>query len=191
MAIDVFNFWTTSCTCRACFSLCWSIRPSILSSDFNLFDYVAYKEQGIMLLPMVLALDVFVKKNRFKKRSRDWSSESQLFFSGLKVCPRNAKIYYNIAKRESERSHPDMNTVIRFYKESLHLWPNYGHAMNNLDEMKEFIEAEDICLKALRFFPESPDLKFHLANIYGKTEKYDLAERCIVPSCRTIGIGIQ
>ncbi|XP_040569437.1 protein O-mannosyl-transferase F38B6.6 [Lepeophtheirus salmonis] len=36
-------------------------------SSFLCLLSVAYKEQGIMLLPMVLALDVFVKKNRVKK----------------------------------------------------------------------------------------------------------------------------
>ncbi|XP_063837298.1 protein O-mannosyl-transferase TMTC4-like [Ostrinia nubilalis] len=44
---------------------------------------------GILLLSMGL---------RSWQRSYDWQNEYQLFTSGVSVCPRNAKIHYNVAK---------------------------------------------------------------------------------------------
>ncbi len=37
-------------------------------------------------------------------RSEDWKSENTLFTSGLRVCPNNPKVWYNLAKMAAGRA---------------------------------------------------------------------------------------
>ena len=83
----------------------------------------------------------------------EWQSEKTLFNSGLKVCPNNAKIHYNIAKISN-------NPLVseKHYREAIRLWPNYEHALNNLGNILknkgQYDEAEDCFLKALSISPK-------------------------------------
>ncbi len=36
--------------------------------------------------------------------------------------------------------------------------------------------AEEGALRSIGIFPEAPEFRFHLANVYGKQEKYEMAE---------------
>lgn len=70
-------------------------------------------------------------------RSCDWRDEERLFMSGLRVCPKNAKIYYNLAKLWSDDDgggggQGQEGRVVAFYRKAIELWPNYEHALNNL-----------------------------------------------------------
>ena len=38
-----------------------------------------------------------ISPNRSYSRSGDWVSEERLYRSGLRVCPLNAKVHYNVA----------------------------------------------------------------------------------------------
>jgi tetratricopeptide (TPR) repeat protein len=77
-------------------------------------------------------------------RSIDWQTEDQLYSSGLRVCPNNAKIFYNLAKLSADgaTSNPDKgdsevqrSRAIHHYKKALNLWPDYEQALNNLGNL--------------------------------------------------------
>jgi hypothetical protein len=46
-------------------------------------------------------------------RSSQWKNEESLYRSGLKICPKNAKIYYNIAKLLQTT---DTNVINKYHK---------------------------------------------------------------------------
>ena len=79
-------------------------------------------------------------------RGLEWGTEETLFKSGLRVCPKNAKVHYNIAKLSN-----DSDIAIEHYTRALDLWPSYEHAMNNLGNIYknigEFEQAEILFLK--------------------------------------------
>jgi tetratricopeptide (TPR) repeat protein len=62
------------------------------------------------------------------------------------VCPKNAKVHYNIAKLSN-----DSDISIKHYTKAMDLWPSYEHAMNNLGNIYknngEFEKAEILFLK--------------------------------------------
>ena len=65
----------------------------------------------------------------------DWRKEVSLFTSGLSVCPSNAKVWYNIAKKQM-----DMNEVqgaLTCYREAVRLAPSYEQALNNLGNLEK------------------------------------------------------
>ncbi|CAG0890274.1 unnamed protein product [Darwinula stevensoni] len=51
------------------------------------------------------------------ERSGEWVSENRLFLSGLRVCPLNAKVHYNIAKTAADSG--DGDTAILHYQMAL------------------------------------------------------------------------
>merc|ERR1712012_337100 len=83
----------------------------------------------------------------------DWQTEENLFMSGLRICPKNAKAHYNVAKIAN-----NSETSISHYKKALDLWPSYEHAMNNLGniykDQGKFKEAEKLFQKALVISPK-------------------------------------
>ena len=66
-------------------------------------------------------------------RSHDWLNEEALFRSGLRVCPNNAKVHYNVAKTLSWPRHSGRTELAKMeYQRALRLHPEYEQAMNNL-----------------------------------------------------------
>lgn len=63
---------------------------------------------GILLVAMCF---------RCRWRANDWRSEENLFGSGLDVCPKNAKIYYNIGKILGDQKQNDL--AIKFYEKAI------------------------------------------------------------------------
>jgi protein O-mannosyl-transferase len=53
-------------------------------------------------------------------RSCDWRSPPALYLSGLQVCPRNAKVHYNLAKVLAEEQNQE-DLVLLLYKEAVRL----------------------------------------------------------------------
>lgn len=47
---------------------------------------------------MLYVYVIIIYALRTAQRSFDWKNEYRLFVSGLKVCPLNAKVHYNVAK---------------------------------------------------------------------------------------------
>jgi len=66
---------------------------------------------------MCIILLIFVHSIRTYQRSKEWSSELDLFQSALKVCPMNAKVHYNLAKSLADIGHT--REAINRYKHAL------------------------------------------------------------------------
>lgn len=151
---------------------------------------------------------------RSSQRSLDWRSELELFQSGLRVCPNNAKVHYNIAKRLADLDKDQM--ALLEYKQALHLHPQYEHALNNLGNLYRklkdpskaleslnlavainpefstawmnlgvtqaqigaFRDAEKSYHQALQLRSDYPDCHFNLGNLYLKTNELDRASKC-------------
>lgn len=67
------------------------------------------------------------------QRANDWANEEQLYRSAIRVCPNNAKVYYNIARLASQNG--DDATAMHFYKYAIELYPNYDAALMNLGNL--------------------------------------------------------
>ena len=65
----------------------------------------------------------------------DWRKEDSLFTSGLSVCPSNAKVWYNIAKKQLDRNEADV--ALTCYREAVRLAPSYEQALNNLGNLEK------------------------------------------------------
>ncbi|XP_059079606.1 protein O-mannosyl-transferase TMTC4-like [Tigriopus californicus] len=151
---------------------------------------------------------------RCSQRSLDWKSELGLFQSGLRVCPNNAKVHYNIAKRLADQDKDHMSLLQ--YERALQLHPKYEHALNNLGNLyrkmkkpakalefleravainPEFstawmnlgvtqaqigalLEAERSYHQALEYRSDYPDCHFNLGNLYLKMKNLDRASKC-------------
>jgi len=137
-------------------------------------------------------------------RSIDWQNEHRLYTSGLRVCPDNAKIYYNLAKLAADNatklSKPastfERSTAVHLYRHALKLWPDYEHAMNNLgnlyrQEGKNF-EAKELFIRALEVQPKFPAawmnlgvVQANLNELENAKESYKMAlrQRKVYPDC--------
>uniref|UniRef100_A0A0K0DAK2 dolichyl-phosphate-mannose--protein mannosyltransferase n=1 Tax=Angiostrongylus cantonensis TaxID=6313 RepID=A0A0K0DAK2_ANGCA len=113
------------------------------------------------------------------QRSEEWGTELDLYTSGLRVCPKNAKVHYNLGKVLSEIG--DVDGAEQKYWNAIRLNPQYEHAMNNLANILEAKgrrkEAELLLRKAealqsfhqsLRLRPLSADCLFNIGNLYQK-----------------------
>ena len=109
-------------------------------------------------------------------RGLEWGTEETLFKSGLRVCPKNAKVHYNIAKLSN-----DSDTAIKHYTRALDLWPSYEHAMNNLGNIYknigEFEEAEILFLKAINISPKFAACWMNLGIVQANLNKFHSAEQ--------------
>uniref|UniRef100_A0A8L7T4E6 dolichyl-phosphate-mannose--protein mannosyltransferase n=2 Tax=Brugia malayi TaxID=6279 RepID=A0A8L7T4E6_BRUMA len=89
------------------------------------------------------------------KRSLEWRNELDLYKSGLKVCPNNAKIHYNIAKIMADNG--DISRATVNYANAIRLNPTYENAMNNLANIylkyDRNLEAEQLLRKAIKIRP--------------------------------------
>lgn len=115
---------------------------------------------------MFLLLAVFALKTCF--RSSDWQSEPQLYTSGLRVCPNNPKVYYNLGKLAADASTQsgrpqtqlDRSKAKAFYHKALQLWPDYQHVLNNLGNLYRqegnSLEAKRLFTRALEIQPHFP-----------------------------------
>lgn len=75
----------------------------------------------------ILIIILFILKTR--SRASEWKSEQSLYQSALRVCPNNAKVHYNIAKKS------DPTTAIAFYQHAIVLYPDYDAALMNLGNL--------------------------------------------------------
>ncbi|XP_033127047.1 protein O-mannosyl-transferase TMTC4-like isoform X1 [Anneissia japonica] len=115
---------------------------------------------------------------RCVQRNRDWLTEDSLYYSGLTVCPNNAKVHYNIAKSAADKGNID--EAIHRYRTAIQLSPGYGHAMNNLanilKDRGENTEAEKLLKNAVAIRPEFAAAWMNLGILQAAMKKYDLAE---------------
>ncbi|XP_064455540.1 protein O-mannosyl-transferase TMTC4-like [Ornithodoros turicata] len=108
------------------------------------------------LLQLAIMVVVLTFAARSIQRSYEWQSEEKLFRSGLKVCPLNAKVHYNIAKNAGDNGQRDL--AIKEYREALKLYPDYDQAMNNLanilKDMEQLPEAKLLLERAIEIRPD-------------------------------------
>ncbi|CAN7996192.1 unnamed protein product [Ixodes hexagonus] len=114
----------------------------------------APRHAKVMQLSLVALLVVFTCRSI--QRSHEWRSEVDLYRSGLKVCPLNAKVHYNIAKNAGDNGQRD--AAIEGYREALRLHPDYDQAMNNLanilKDLDQLSEARQLLERAIQIRPD-------------------------------------
>jgi tetratricopeptide (TPR) repeat protein/fumarate reductase subunit C len=138
-------------------------------------------------LLLVVSLSTFAVKSCM--RSFDWCSEHQLYSSGLKVCPNNPKVYYNIAKLSADSGATSLNKdearflrlkAVAHYKKAIELWPDYEQALNNLGNLfrqeGKNAEAKQLLLRALKVQPKFPACWMNLGVAQANLKEYDDAE---------------
>lgn len=76
----------------------------------------------------ILTVLAFIQKSRF--RASEWKVDQVLYSSALRVCPNNAKVFYNIANIAAKKRDPE--TAISSYRQAIQLYPNYDAALMNL-----------------------------------------------------------
>ena len=139
----------------------------------NGFGYLNKKYPKFATRMMLLVLTLFSTKSLI--RSTEWQSEEKLFTSGLKVCPNNAKVHYNMAKIQENSTLSEA-----YYRKALELWPNYEHALNNLGNLVKtngrLIEAEKLFEKALKISPKFAACWMNLAIVQSSLNKLEQAE---------------
>ena len=113
------------------------------------------------------------------QRSLEWSNEQQLFYSALKVVPRNAKVYYNIARISSEVK--DVETSLKFYRKAIQLHPNYESAHMNLGnlyrELQKYQKAKFHLQKAVEILEEFPTAWMNLGIVQNVLKEHQEAEQ--------------
>lgn len=82
------------------------------SAGYCLLIAVGYKKLSIAVKkPKVTTTAyytlLFILISRSWIRSKQWKTETELFQSGLNVCPLNAKVHYNIAKNAADKGYTE------------------------------------------------------------------------------------
>ncbi|CAM1296549.1 Uncharacterised protein g1588 [Pycnogonum litorale] len=113
------------------------------------------------------------------QRSHEWTNEKLLFQSGLKVCPLNAKVHYNIAKTAADNG--DKNTAVFQYSEAIKLNPDYDQALNNLANILkdngQLDDAERLLLSAIYIRPDFAAAWMNLGIVQASLRKHYKAEQ--------------
>ncbi|KRZ15072.1 Transmembrane and TPR repeat-containing protein 4 [Trichinella zimbabwensis] len=113
-------------------------------------------------------------------RSIQWQNEYTLYFSGLSVCPNNAKVHYNLAKVYADDGNKDK--AYNHYLKSIILKPDYEQALNNLANIlkddKRLAEAEYLLDKAVIVNPTFVTAWMNLGVVKAALQKNEEAERC-------------
>lgn len=87
-------------------------------------------------------------------RSVDWQNNSNLFASALRVCPNNAKIYYNLAHIYAVRG--DHNKSLEYNLKANELKPNQIGTLINLGNAYRHLGNPQ---EALRFHKKVTDIE--------------------------------
>lgn len=130
------------------------------------------------VVKICVLLLIVVHSIRTYQRSKEWSSELELFRSALKVCPNNAKVHYNLAKSLADIGHTQ--EAIDRYKHALLLHPRYDQAMNNLanilKDKNELEEARSLLEKAVSIRNDFAAAWMNLGIVLSAQHEYNKAE---------------
>ena len=114
----------------------------------------------------------FVLKTR--ARSLEWTKEDLLFKSAIRVCPRNAKVYYNIARLATDNE--DKDTAFTYYKKAIELHPEYEAAHMNLGnlyrEINDLDEAERHLKRSVEIMADLPAAWMNLGIVLAAKKNY-------------------
>ncbi|XP_067670553.1 protein O-mannosyl-transferase TMTC4-like [Haliotis asinina] len=120
------------------------------------------------------------------QRSSEWREEMTLFSSGVKVCPLNAKVHYNIAKLQADNNNKDV--AIDKYRQAIRLNPQYDQAMNNLANiLKEngvVLEAEQLLQRAVSIRADFAAAWMNLGIVQAELKKNESAEASYLEALR-------
>lgn len=103
-------------------------------------------------LIVVTIVAVFVL--RANERAMDWLNDYQLFLSGVRVCPANAKIFYNLGQVTGTQK--NFNASIQFNTMANELRPGNQATLNNLGNA--YRNAKDLEM-ALKYHREAVAIK--------------------------------
>ncbi|XP_053670732.1 protein O-mannosyl-transferase TMTC4 [Anopheles nili] len=104
------------------------------------------KRSIVFYVPLCFVCTMFILKTQ--SRAYEWTSEDLLFRSAMRVCPRNAKVYYNIARLATDQG--DRETAFAFYRHAIELHPEYEAAHMNLGNLHREMQELDIAERHLR-----------------------------------------
>lgn len=131
---------------------------------------------------ILLVLVIFYSVKTIQ-RNEDWRSKKNLFLSGLKTFPHNAKVRYNWANylRDTER----YDEAVYEYEETLKLYPTYPGALNNLATILEKNEstmerAQELYVRLIHLVPLRAEAYMNLASLMVKREQYKNAAKVYV-----------
>nr|XP_012218090.1 PREDICTED: transmembrane and TPR repeat-containing protein 4 isoform X1 [Linepithema humile] len=131
--------------------------------------------QASLLAYMILIILLFA---RSWIRSNQWRNEELLFQSALDVCPLNAKVHYNIAKKAADAGYVDLAKLE--YQEALRLNPKYAQAMNNLGNLLkdqgQLLEALSLFKQAINLQEDSAIAWMNLGTVQSALKQYEESE---------------
>lgn len=114
------------------------------------------------------------------RRNTEWLEEESLFKSALDVCPRNAKVHYNVGKVAADQNNREL--AVYEYRKAIELNPRYEQAMNNLANIlrdeKRFEEARVLLRKALEVRPNFAAAWMNLGIVLSNLNEPEEAETC-------------
>lgn len=155
-----------------------SIGYSLLVAD-GLRKFVKRFSNSKALVHVVFGIFLFIFSLKSYHRALEWTTEYKLFNSALKVVPRNAKVYYNIARISSELK--DVDTSLKFYQRAIQLHPRYESAHMNLGNLyreRNQNQKAKIHLKiAVEISEEFPTAWMNLGIVQAVLKEYHEAER--------------
>ncbi|EGT43238.1 hypothetical protein CAEBREN_04080 [Caenorhabditis brenneri] len=115
------------------------------------------------------------------KRSAEWENELSLYSSGLRVCPMNAKIHYNMGKVLGDSGL--MKDAEKNYWNAIKLDPSYEQALNNLGNLLEKSgdskTAESLLARAVTLRPSFAVAWMNLGISQMNLKKYQDAEKSL------------
>lgn len=148
------------------FSLLVAIGFDRLLKSFEKLKLIFYCLFSFLILVMIIKTRV---------RSKEWSIEETLFKSALRVCPNNAKVYYNIARLATDKN--DKETAFNYYHKAIELHPDYESALMNLGnlyrESGDLQKAESLLLKSVQILEEFPAAWMNLGIVQSSLMKYE------------------
>uniref|UniRef100_A0A1S4GIF0 dolichyl-phosphate-mannose--protein mannosyltransferase n=1 Tax=Anopheles gambiae TaxID=7165 RepID=A0A1S4GIF0_ANOGA len=133
------------------------------------------KRSVAFYIPLCLLCTMFILKTQ--SRAYEWTSEDLLFRSALRVCPHNAKVYYNIARLATDQG--DRATAFTFYRRAIELHPEYEAAHMNLGnlyrETHELDRAEWHLRRAIEIHEPFPSAWMNLGIVQAARKDHDAA----------------
>ncbi|KAJ6636668.1 Protein O-mannosyl-transferase TMTC4, partial [Pseudolycoriella hygida] len=138
----------------------------MICERWHRFRYVFHAIFAATILFMIL---------KTRLRSFEWMTEERLFSSGLRICPNNAKIYYNIAKLSADKGNTEL--AFTYYHKAIDLYPNYESALMNLGNLyrdkKNYYLAEQYLRRSIQSLPEFPTAWMNLGIVLASQRKFN------------------
>lgn len=111
-------------------SLGWCLLVAIGFRKVLRFSKRSRRREFTIALKVLFILTVLAFTQKSRLRASEWKVDQVLYNSALRVCPNNAKVFYNIANIASKKKDPE--TAISSYRQAILLYPNYDAALMNV-----------------------------------------------------------